>query len=75
MPSEGARTPVAIPRPTIKTRRSTPITLRGSLPIISEAIKIPKGAPKRPNIVINCEVEVSKPKSLSIEGIQFIRVY
>ena len=58
-PREGAKVPVAIPKPAINTSKATPVTLRGSLSIIREAMKIPNGAPNRPNIVINCESFVS----------------
>ena len=51
--------PVITPITAIPIRRTTPITLLGTLSMISDAIKIPNGAPKRPNIVINCDFDVS----------------
>jgi len=59
IPSVGARRPVATPRPAMPARRITPITRRGILSMIRDAIKIPNGAPKSPNIVINCDFDVS----------------
>ena len=38
-------------------------------------MKIPNGAPNRPNMVMNWDCEVSYPRPLIRDGIQFIKVY
>lgn len=67
--------PVMIPNTAMPASRITPMTRRGILSMIRDAIKIPNGAPNSPNMVMNCDCEVSYPKDLSRDGIQFIKVY
>ena len=43
--------------------------------MISDAIKIPNGAPNSPNIVINCDCDVSYPIDFNKDGIHVINVY
>ena len=67
--------PVIIPITAIPRRSKTPINFLDILSIYKEARKIPNGAPNNPNIVINCDCDVSYPNERSNDGIQFISVY
>ena len=59
----------------MRMRSNTPVTRLGILSMYRDAMKIPNGAPKRPNIVMNCDCDVSYPSETSSEGIHVINVY